>query len=96
VVEADFRAMLAAFGDGRPADGLREAVQGEQEAQPRLHPTLEGCQRPPRLRRLLSSTLEPPEQRLVLRQRLGTAAEATAQRFFDDLFQSLGTSAFGH
>ena len=28
LVEAGFRAKLAAFGDGRPADGLREAVQG--------------------------------------------------------------------
>ncbi len=32
-VEAGFRARLAAFGDGRPADGLREAVQGRAGAQ---------------------------------------------------------------
>jgi hypothetical protein len=35
LVEAG-RAKLAAFGDGRPADGLREAVQGLAEAQPVL------------------------------------------------------------
>jgi hypothetical protein len=34
LVEASFRAKLAVFGDGRPADGLREAVQGRPGAQP--------------------------------------------------------------
>src|ERR1700686_3656698 len=32
LVEAGFRARLAAFGDGRPADGLRDAVQGRPGA----------------------------------------------------------------
>jgi len=32
LVEAGFRARLAAFGDGRPADGLRESVQGRPGA----------------------------------------------------------------
>jgi hypothetical protein len=36
LVEAGFRAMLAAFGDGRPGDGRREAVQGQPGAQPGL------------------------------------------------------------
>ena len=36
LVEAGFRAMLVAFGDGRPADGLQEAVQGRPGAQPKL------------------------------------------------------------
>jgi hypothetical protein len=34
LVEAGFGARLAAFGDGRPADGLREAVPGRPGAQP--------------------------------------------------------------
>jgi hypothetical protein len=36
LVEAGFRAKLAAFGDGRPAKGPLDAVQGAPEAQPGL------------------------------------------------------------
>jgi hypothetical protein len=35
VVESGFRAKLAAFGDGQPGDGLREAAQGRPRAQTR-------------------------------------------------------------
>src|SRR3984957_2321418 len=34
LVEAGFRAKLAAFGDGQPVDGLPEGLQGRPEAQP--------------------------------------------------------------
>jgi hypothetical protein len=42
LVEAGFRAKLAAFGDERPADGLREDVQGRPGPQPGL-PNLDGA-----------------------------------------------------
>jgi hypothetical protein len=38
LIEADFRAKLTAFDDGRPADGLPEAVRGQPGAQPGHHP----------------------------------------------------------
>jgi hypothetical protein len=40
LVEAGFRARLAAFGDGRSPDGLREAVQARPGAQPDLPESL--------------------------------------------------------
>ena len=48
LVEAGFRARLAAFGDGRPADGLREAVQA-RPGRSRVLPA-EARQRPQRCR----------------------------------------------
>ena len=47
LVEAGFRLRLAAFGDGRPADGLREAAQGGPDAQPGLLRTLDPEKFPP-------------------------------------------------
>jgi hypothetical protein len=44
-------------------------------------------------RRALLDLFE-PEQQLILRQRLGPAAEAMTLQLFDDLFQPFGASAF--
>ncbi len=45
MVEAGFRAKLGEFDDGRPTEGLREAVQGRPEALPD-RPDLEARQPP--------------------------------------------------